>query len=292
MIRLSADVLRKVYPHAIPGVVESFVSDEGQGWLAKAGINANRKRLAVALAHCAHETGGFTIRNLTENIYYTADRMAAVWPKRFASAAAVRSKYGMASGWQLRAIDDIYGGRMGNRPHSSDGSSFIGRGGPQITGRDGYREVGKRCGLDLENDPTLACKPENQAKILAGFWMWKGLSRLADSGGIDATVVPWNGGTNGLGERRAEYARILPLLNECPDVAELAHPVIVPPPVPAGAAPVVVKGAAGATAGGTAAAAAHKAGLSIGWVIAIGVVAAVVAWIAIHKFTAKKDSAS
>jgi putative chitinase len=48
------------------------------------------------------------------------------------------------AGWQQRAFDDIYGKRMGNRPGTRDGSRFIGRGGPQVTGRDGYAEVGKR----------------------------------------------------------------------------------------------------------------------------------------------------
>jgi putative chitinase len=233
-IRLDAFALRKIFPAAPAAVIAAFASDQGQAWLATAGISANRKRLAVAFAHCHAETAGFSIQNLTENINYTAARMAVVWPNRFKDAADVQRRYGTAAGWQRRAFDDIYGGRMGNIPGSSDGSHFIGRGGPQVTGRDGYWNVGQRCGLDLVGNPELACRPEHQPAILAGFWTWKDLSPLADKGGIDATVRPWNGGTNGLAERRAQFARIMPLLAGIED-AQSAVPVppIAPPAPPA-----------------------------------------------------------
>jgi len=155
--------------------------------------------------------------------------MAAVWPNRFPSADAVRDKYGAGPGWQKKAFDDIYGNRMGNRPGTSDGSVYIGRGGPQITGREGYREVGQRANLPLEDQPALACLPVNQPKILAGFWSWKRLNALADQDDpIDATVKPWNGGTNGLADRKREYARILPIVQKLKSVPDL--PDIPPPP--------------------------------------------------------------
>lgn len=229
MILLTTAAVRQIFPEAPQSVVDAFASNEGQLRLHSAGITDNAVRLAVAMAHCHHETGGFTIRNLTENIWYTSMRMAAVWPNRFASAAAVESKYGTKPGWQKKAFDDIYGNRMGNRPGTSDGSAFIGRGAPQITGRDGYREVGKRAGLPLEAQPELACLPANQPAVLAAFWMWKGMGPLADTGQIDATVRPWNGGTNGLADRKAQYARILPIVRKLVNVPALPD---VPSPVP------------------------------------------------------------
>lgn len=233
-ILLSLDALRKIYPKASPEVHYAFASDAAQSVLAAAGISESPQRLATALAHCSHETAGFSIRNLTENINYTHQRMAAVWPNRFPSADAVRDRYGSGPGWQKKAFDDIYGNRMGNRPGTSDGSNYIGRGGPQITGRDGYREVGKRANLPLEDQPALACLPENQPKILAGFWTWKGLNKLADSADpIGATVRPWNGGTNGLAERRSEYARILPIVQRLTSVPDLPDPPSMPPDIPA-----------------------------------------------------------
>lgn len=226
-IKLTATALKQIYPRAPQAVIDAFVSVEGQNRLHSAGITDNAQRLAVALAHCHHETSGFSIPKLTENINYTAERMAAVWPNRFATPATVRYKYGTAKGWQKKAIDDIYGNRMGNRPGTSDGSDFIGRGGPQITGRNGYSEVGKRAGLPLETEPELACLPENQPAILAAFWSWKNLNIQADNGGVDATVRPWNGGINGLADRRAQFARILPIVKKLavvPDLPEAPKP--------------------------------------------------------------------
>jgi len=232
-ILLSLDAMKKIYPKASSEVHHAFISDAAHSHLAASGISESPQRLATALAHCSHETGGFTIRDLTENINYTAERMAVVWPNRFPSASAVRAKYGTGHGWQKKAFDDIYGNRMGNRPGTSDGSAFIGRGGPQITGRDGYREVGKRANLPLEDQPALACLPVNQPKIIAAFWSWKGLNKLADSADpIGATVRPWNGGTNGLADRRAEYARILPIvqrLTSVPDLPDIPLPPNIEP---------------------------------------------------------------
>lgn len=204
MIELTREGLREIFPRAPQAVIDAFVAK--QDVLEKAGITHTRPRLSVAFAHVEHECGGFTIPNLTENINYTAERMAQVWPNRFPSASAVINKYGSAPGWQKKAFDDIYGNRMGNRPGTSDGSRFIGRGGPQITGRDGYREVGKRSGLGLEANPDLACQPFNQPEILAAFWSWKGMNRFADTGDFLGSTKAWNGGTNGLADRKAKMA--------------------------------------------------------------------------------------
>lgn len=145
--------------------------------------------------------------------------MAEVWPTRFSSAADVVEKYGSKPGWQKKAFDDIYGNRMGNRPGTSDGSTYIGRGGPQVTGRDGYREVGRRCGLDLVNDPGLATRPEHQPAILAAFWTWKKLANHADKGDFKACVKAWNGGHIGLADRVAMMKGNDPIIMRLSNVA-------------------------------------------------------------------------
>lgn len=246
---LTGEAMRTIFPSALPGVIDAFISADGQRRLADAGITENPERLATALAHVCHETSGYSIRNLTENINYTAKRAAEVWPlyskapeRTFRSEADVYAKTKSSPGdpaFKIKLFDLVYGNRMGNRPGTSDGSAFIGRGGPQVTGRDGYREVGKRCGLPLEERPELACLPEHQPAILAAFWSWKGLNDLADKGNVETTVRPWNGGTNGLADRRAQYARILRIVSRLPSVpylpdAPVVHPrpldpVIVPP---------------------------------------------------------------
>jgi len=209
-VRLSQATMRAVFPGAPDTIINAFV--EKQGVLSTVGLNKTRQRLAYCFGNLHAETGGFTIKGLTENINYTDARMAAVWPNRFPSAAAVRAKYGTAPGWQKKALDDIYGNRMGNRPGTSDGSRFIGRGGPQITGRDGYAEIGKRIGVDLVSAPDLASNHALQPDIAAAFWDWKGMNKYADAGNFIGCVKAWNGGTNGLTERQSQLARIQKVL--------------------------------------------------------------------------------
>jgi putative chitinase len=205
-VRLSLETMRAVFPNAPDTIISAFV--EKQGVLSVVGLNQTRQRLAYCFANLHAETSGFTIKNLTEDIRYSAARMAEVWDNRFANAAAVQAKYGTAPGWQLKAFDDIYGNRMGNRPGTSDGSRFIGRGGPQVTGREGYAEVGKRIGVDLVSAPDLASNHALQPDIAAAFWDWKGMNRYADASNFIGCVKAWNGGTNGLTERQSQLARI------------------------------------------------------------------------------------
>lgn len=226
-VRLSLATLRAVFPEAPAAVINAFV--EKQGVLTAVELNRTRQRLAYCFANLHAETGGFTIRNLTENINYTAARMAAVWPNRFKNLAAVQVKYGTAPNWQTKAFDDIYGNRMGNRPGTSDGSRFIGRGGPQITGRDGYAEIGRRVGVDLVGNPELAGSFALQPHIAAAFWNWKGMNRFADASDFIGCVKAWNGGTNGLAQRQSQLTRILPILQKAEWGEVIAAPAKPPP---------------------------------------------------------------
>lgn len=212
MIALTAYSLRLIFPHAPQAVLDAF--NAKQDVLTQAGINATENRLAFFLANIEHESGGFTIRGLTENVHYTAERMAIVWPNRFKGPQAVVAKYGTNYGWQAGAFDDIYGNRMGNRPGTHDGSTYIGRGGPQVTGRGGYEAVGQRCGLDLINHPEYACMLNLQPEVSAAFWTWKDLNHFADVNDFVGCVKVWNGGTNGLADRELLLAGNDPILRK------------------------------------------------------------------------------
>lgn len=220
MIKLSTDALRAIFPRAPQEVIDAFAAK--QGLLTKAGINANRSRMAYFFANIEHECGGFTIRNLTENINYSAARMAQVWPNRFRSAAAVQAKYGTAAGWQKKAFDDIYGNRMGNRPGTHDGSTYIGRGGPQWTGRDGYAALERLTGIPAVADPTLASQFDKQPEVCTAFWTWKNLNRFADAGDFIGCVKAWNGGTNGLADRLHLMAGNDPIIKRLESVSVIA----------------------------------------------------------------------
>ncbi|MGJ5032245.1 glycoside hydrolase family 19 protein [Bradyrhizobium sp. HKCCYLS2038] len=211
-IRLTTEAMRALFPRAPQAVLDAFVAKQ-DAVLTPAGINHTRQRLKYFFANIEHECGGFTIPRLTENINYTAERMAAVWPNRFSSAAHVREKYGTAPGWQHGAFDDIYGGRMGNVPGTHDGSTFIGRGGPQWTGRGGYAECQDRTGLPALSQPDVICGHAVQPEVCAAFWSWKRLNAKADVGDFKGAVRLWNGGTNGLADRLAQMKGNDPIID-------------------------------------------------------------------------------
>src|ERR1051326_2061819 len=124
---------------------------------------------------------------------------------------------------QLRYMEEIasgaaYEGRadLGNT-QPGDGKRYKGRGPIQLTGRANYRNFGRLLGLDLENNPELAAKPENAFRIAALFWKLKGLNQLADrltmkGDNADRAILTKiteriNGGHNGLAER-INYFRV------------------------------------------------------------------------------------
>lgn len=272
-IKLTAADLRGIFPRAPKEVIDAFASK--QDVLTKAGINATKTRLAYFFANIEHECGGFSIPNLTENINYTAKRMAEVWPNRFKSASTVQAKYGQAAGWQKKAFDDIYGNRMGNRPGTSDGSTYIGRGGPQWTGRDGYAALERLTGIPVVATPSLASSLSLQPEICAAFWTWKNLNRFADANDFLGCVKAWNGGTNGLADRQQLMAGNDPILKKLESVAVITS-AAPEPKEPANKATVALA-AVGSTAGAGGIAAAHQQGISalaiLGWIGGLTVLA-------------------
>ena len=208
-LQLTKDNVRAIFPKAPQVVVDAFVAK--QNVLADAGVTATRPRFADFCANIEHECDGFNVngfvKNLTENIgAYTHSRIAQVWPNRFSSGAQVAARFGTGPGWQKKAFDVIYGNRMGNRPGTDDGSKYIGRGGPQWTGRDGYMALQRYSGLPAVEQPEIACKLDVQPEVCTAFWKWKGLNRYSDTGNWIGLVKAWNGGTNGLADRNAKKA--------------------------------------------------------------------------------------
>lgn len=209
-LQLTKENLRGIFPKAPQVVIDAFVSK--QAILDQAGITATRPRFADFCANIEHESDGFNVngfvKNLTENIEaYTHQRIHEVWPNRYASAGAVRAAFGTEPKWQYKAFDVIYGNRMGNGPASThDGSRYIGRGGPQWTGKDGYRKLQELTGLPALANPQIVCQLDLQPEVCAAFWRWKNLNRYSDTGNWIGLVKAWNGGTNGLADRNYKKA--------------------------------------------------------------------------------------
>lgn len=234
MIQLTSDALRKIFPKAPQPVIDAFVAK--QDVLDRAGVNHTRKRLAYAFAQIEHESSGFT--RMRENINYTAARAAQVWPNRFKSEADCYAKVGSFPGdpeFRTKLIDSVYGGRMGNRPGTHDGSLYIGRGGPQVTGRDGYVNVATHGNVNITGNPAHAERPEYQPELVAGFVAWKGLNAKADLGDFKGYVKIWNGGVIGLADREKQMAGNDPFISRLEAVntiTPITHELPGKPPTP------------------------------------------------------------
>ncbi|MDF3809254.1 MULTISPECIES: hypothetical protein [Rhodopseudomonas] len=244
-IKLTASDWRAIWPRAPQQLIDAFAAK--QAVLDAAGITASKVRLAYFCANIEHECCGFTISNLTENINYSAARMAVVWPNRFKNAGDVVAKYGTAPGWQRRAFDEIYGNRMGNRAGTSDGSRYIGRGGPQWTGRDGYAALQRITTLPAVDNPNIVSRLDLQPEICAAFWQWKNLNRFADAGDFKGCVRAWNGGNNGMADRLAQMAGNDPIIQrlalvegKASQIPEPANPMVTAGGAAKGGAVVVV----------------------------------------------------
>ncbi len=196
---LGHGMLARRWPRAPHGLIDAIVA-AAPVVLKKRKINAPL-RLAHFMAQVSHECGGGTVTE--ENLRYSAARMCQVWPSRFRSIAAAQP-----FAFNPKALaNKVYNGRMGNRDGSDDGWNYRGRGLIQITGRDGYAQVGMVAGLPLVANPAMANDLKTVLEVAAAFWTWKGLNAIADTDNLTAVTKKVNGGTNGLADRRAWLAR-------------------------------------------------------------------------------------
>jgi predicted chitinase len=145
--------------------------------MAEAGIDSPARKAAF-LAQVAHESGGFK---------YNEE---------------------LASGRAYEGRRDLGNTQPG------DGARFKGRGYIQLTGRANYAAAGKALGLDLVNQPELAARPENAARVAAWYWNSRGLNALADRGDFDGITRRINGGFNGKADRDQYHARAQRVLKD------------------------------------------------------------------------------
>lgn len=106
--------------------------------------------------------------------------------------------------------------RLGNTPEADgDGLKYRGRGLIQVTGHDNYAACSEALFGDgrLLNTPELLEHPVYAAMSAGWFWQSRGLNSLADKGDLLLITKRINGGTNGLKDREALYARALQVLN-------------------------------------------------------------------------------
>lgn len=208
--------LKSLFPRAADSDLDAFIQF-GEQALKDSGILQGINRLQYFLAQLGHESNGLTHRE--EDLNYTASRLTDVWPSRFPTLE-VAKKYERNP---EKLANFVYGGRLGN-VNPGDGYKFRGRGYIQLTGRDTYRDVGKIAGLDLENEPDLAAKPENAVKIACAYWSWKKLNSSCDVGDFTALTKKINGGTNGLSDRMDWLTKVQNVLKAAAPAGTPAQP--------------------------------------------------------------------
>ena len=157
------------------------------------------------VAQVLHESGG--LRYLAENLNYSAERLCAVWPRRFPTADRARPYAHDPE----KLANYVYAGRMGNT-EPGDGWKYFGRGLIQITGRSNYALVQELTGLQVLDDPDLLCEP-GPALLSALAW-WGESVPDAESLSVEQVTRRVNGGTNGLDDRRRLFERALRVLED------------------------------------------------------------------------------
>ena len=166
------------------------------------------ERIAMFMAQCGHESGGFTI--MQENLNYRAEGLAKVFPKYFRDADP--NDYARKP---EKIANRVYSSRMGNGNEASgDGWRFHGRGIIQITGKDNYT----KCSHDVWKDDTLLTNPDIlctvDGAVISACWFWKmrNLNKPSDANDMTTATKLINGGTNGIDDRAARHASAMKVL--------------------------------------------------------------------------------
>lgn len=158
------------------------------------GRNADRQREIVG------DISGAFAPVLVEYEITTPLRIAHFMGQVTHECAGFRTTEEFASGAAYEGREDL-----GNT-EPGDGVRYKGRGLIQLTGRFNYRQMGKKLGLDLENNPRIAAGPLISLKIACEYWKSRKINAKCDKNDLIAVTKLVNGGTNGL-EDRTKYFR-------------------------------------------------------------------------------------
>ncbi len=221
---ISADQLRRAAPASDPQIVAAIADNSDRVFVANGLTTLARVRgfFSVVL----EETGG--LRVLTENLNYSAERAAQIFPGVFPTIASAQP---YAHNPELFA-NKVYGHRMGN-VGADDGWRYRGQGLIQITGHDNFALLQKLTGLPLLDQPALVTSAAQMLECaVALFVRYDGILNYCDIGQYQAVWAL-------VGSGRATGVVInLPAHEAALDAAKtafaaLGQPAPVAPPAPA-----------------------------------------------------------
>jgi putative chitinase len=191
--------------------------------LPKYGVDTPR-RVAHFISQCAHESNNF--RSLEENLNYSADALARVFPRYFGAGKRDATAYARNPEKIANYVymDEFRTAKMGN-VNPGDGWRFRGRGLKQLTGRDNYTRFGKSVGMTAEQAADYVATEKGAIESACWFWDTNKLNTIADTDDVVLMTRRINGGNIGLEDRQQRYNRALPLLegkNPTPPAAAAA----------------------------------------------------------------------
>jgi len=148
-------------------------------------------------AQLCHESG---LREVRENMNYSASRLLVIFPKYFTLSQA--NQYAR----KPQAIANrVYANRMGNgNEQSGDGWKYRGGGYIQTTGKDNYQDL-EGVIQGATNNPDLLLLEVNALKAALHFWRKNRLNTICDKDDIITLTRRINGGLHGLDDRRIKY---------------------------------------------------------------------------------------
>ena len=170
------------------------------------------RRIAAFLTTQAHE-GGFKVGK-RENMNYSAQRMADIWPSRYSvtrrQGGAPNAKARALAGKPEELANHTYANRNGNGPpESGDGWFFRGNGPSQLTGRDNHERFAKALAMTVEDATAWIATIEGGVMSAAWFWEENDINRLADTPGVEDETQKINGGQIGVNQRRVIFNRLV-----------------------------------------------------------------------------------
>lgn len=229
-------MLQTLWPRAKSGKIDAIVSS-APDILRAAQINTPL-RLAHLMAQISHENGGGTI--VRENMNYSADRMLQIFglwdwkdgrgPRWMHSARVTPQEAAMLAHKPREISNRVYGTgnptkakELGNT-QSDDGWRYRGNGDLQLTGRASHAKIGEAIGVDLVNNPEQLEDPKISFQCAVAEFVALNCLPAADADNILLVTKRVNGGTNGLGERKAWLAQWKTAISrETAQVAEASH---------------------------------------------------------------------
>jgi len=203
---ITTEQLVKIFPATPRATLQQYVAPLN-ATMAKHSIGT-KLREAMFLAQVGHESGG--LKFVEENLNYGWQGLRRIFGKYFPTDILAR-RYER----RKEAIaNKVYANRMGNGDEASgDGWRFRGRGLIQITGKNNYLAIMKAYKFStIEATIAWMETPEGETESAGWFWTANNLNQLSDASAIISVTKKINGGTNGIDDRKAIYARALATL--------------------------------------------------------------------------------